>query len=283
MKKRTFRKIKKLLPRVAMGAFALYLFVFSIYQSIDGFMKLHNGATYKSIAGHKYSPVVTETLVLMVAGAIFLIGVKLVTKWNNLKIAAIGVATYAGIGLFAYWALLYTRQSVEYGLGTIAIIALAVVITGGLFLLYEVYVRKKRKQTRKRHPVVKLNDAIEKRKEFMCICGREDKIRLGLGWVRTVNIIWVTVFSLVLFVAVYDSTLLTIWLFIALLIAGIVIFNYTQIYRDMIKFGHTPDCSRKCARVGIWYQARGSSFYIYTPRPSKAKNTKPKEGERHSL
>ncbi|MNX71507.1 hypothetical protein D3C86_1028240 [compost metagenome] len=251
MKKRTFRKIKKLLPRVVMGVFALLLFVFSVYQSIDGFMKLHNGASYESVAGHKYSPVVTETLVLMVAGAIFLIGVKLLTKWNNLRITAIGVATYASIGLFAYWALQYTRQSVEYGLGTIAIITVAVVITGGLFLLYEAYVRKKRKQTRKRHPVVKLNDAIEKRKEYMCICGREDKIHLGLHWVRTVNIIWVTIFGLVLLVAVYDAALLTTVLFIALLIAGIVVFNYMQIYRDMMKYGHTPNCSLKCARVGI--------------------------------
>lgn len=277
MKRRTYRKIKKLFPRTVLGSFVLFLIIFSIYQSVDSFIKLHNGASYESIEGHKYSPVINETLVLMGIGIVILVGVKLVTKWNNLRIAGLGAVVYVAIGLFAYWALQYTHQSVAYGFGTIAVMTLAIVIFIGLILLYEAYVRKKRKQTRRKHLIVKFNDTIEKRKEFICICGTGDKITLGLHWVKAVNIIWATILILVMPFALFDSTLSIIAPIVALLLIGTVVFNYTQLYRDMIKHGHAADCSRQCARIGIWYQAKGSSFHIYTPRPSRAKSIKSKK------
>lgn len=273
MKKRTYRKIKKLFPRAVLVAFALFLLVFSVYQSIDGFIKLHNGASYESIEGHRYSPVINETLVLMGVGVIFLGGVKLITKWNNLRIAGLGVVVYAAIGFFAYWALRYTHQSIPEGFITITVIVLAIVAFIALALMFEAYVRKKRKQTRgkQKHPAVKINDAIERRKEFICICGTGDKISLGLHWVKTVNIIWVTILIFVMLFALYDPTLRIIALIVALLFTGIVTFNYRYLYRNMIRHGHTPDCSKQCAEIGVWYQARGSSFHIYTPRPSRVK------------
>ena len=68
MKKRVYKKIRKLLPRTAWIVFIILLITYSIIDSIDSFITLHNGAPYASIAGHKYSPVVNETLILALAG-----------------------------------------------------------------------------------------------------------------------------------------------------------------------------------------------------------------------
>jgi hypothetical protein len=271
MKKRTIRKVKKLLPRIVMVALSLFFLMFFVNQSIDNFIQLHNGASYASVEGRRYSPVISETLVMMGAGVILLAGIKLVTKWNNLRILGLAGVVYAAIGLFTYWALDFTRQNIVNGFSTLAVLVLAIAAFVIFVLMYERLVQKKRKQTHGKHPIVKLSDAIEKRKEYVCLCGTPDRVFLGLHWMKAVNIMWTIILSLIILFALFDSTLLMIALAFAFLFAGIATYNYRYLYRSMIKNGHTPSCANRCARLGVWYQAKSSGFYAYTPRPSKAK------------
>ena len=118
---------------------------------------------------------------------------------------------------------------------------------------------------------------MEKEREFACICGTKDSISLGVNWMGSLNMIIIIPATLIGLVAIFHPQYRESGTAIILLFAGIQTFHYTNIYRDMIKRGHNPVCAKKCARVGMWYQAVGSSYHIYTPRSTKTKSVKSTE------
>lgn len=111
---------------------------------------------------------------------------------------------------------------------------------------------------------------MDKLKKFVCICGTKDIISLGIAWMGPFNIFFAVVLSLsTLIVFAFEPSLYGQALFIILGLLAIYTYHYLHIYHDMLKRKHTLDCSKKCASIGMWYQATGSSFHAYTPRSKK--------------
>ena len=152
MKKRTKNKIKKLLPKIGKWSLVIGLALLSIYLSVHSFLSLHNGASIQDVDGHKYVPVLSELLLIIVVVLFMLFILKITTELKTIYIVLLGMILLGVIGWFGYWAFDFTRQDPVEGLLKVLIIAGSIALITTIGLWYESYSRRKHKKNSKRKP-----------------------------------------------------------------------------------------------------------------------------------
>ena len=138
--------------------------------------------------------------------------------------------------------------------------ALALIILVGSVVLIVVLLvfAKKFKALRKSnptHPLVKLNNAANKKIAYECICGKGGNIYVGRAFVRVINIAILILFTLSIFLGARIP--IPVILLLSIIILGVYIPMFINIYKDMRAYKHSKPCSRKAAIRALPYQTRG--------------------------
>lgn len=136
-----------------------------------------------------------------------------------------------------------------------------------LILSYLRLIERLRKKKGSTHLLVKLDDAVNRKIPYECVCGRGGEIYLGRAFAR-----WMM--YIVLFIPMGASlfNIKEMWpliLFFLAIIAWVYIPGYFQIYKQMKKSKHSMHCSRKAAIASLPYQTEGSWFEIRKIRNHK--------------
>jgi len=146
MKKRTRQKIKSFFKKKRTVIYGIALCILFILTSINSFVSLHNGASVREVGGHKYSPVVSEILFMIIVGIGIVTALKLLTKLKFIYLALISVTILLLIVWFGVWAFKYTHIDPVEGFLTVLIIAGSVSVFTSIGLWYEEYARRQRKR-----------------------------------------------------------------------------------------------------------------------------------------
>ncbi len=149
-----------------------------------------------------------------------------------------------------------------------SIAAIIITIVVALFtlsiILYEQLIGRLRKKTQGRHILVRLWDAAERQKEYICQCNASGRIYLGFHWVRWVNYSIFASMAVSLVWAILSTEqdiAVTLACTITILIS-VSVWSYLDAYREMRKFGHSENCARRAALLSILYSGRGSTMSI---------------------
>ena len=166
---------------------------------------------------------------------------------------------------------MYLGRTIVYS--DIIVIDILIIIAGISILLilttaYIKYVNKLRKQKRFRNPLVRLDIAADTDIVYRCNCGKGDTIVLGKcfsSWMQKF-VLFLLLISIV--ISITSSTFDTIQKFLTVLLVMLPILLivyvpiYFQIFKEMLKAGHTGICSKRVAITALPYQMQNSWFKI---------------------
>lgn len=146
MKKRLYRKLRKSFTKNRIPILLTLISAELMYFTVVNFERLHNGASVAEVNGRKYSPVVSELIVMVLISAAFVFALKLLTKFNVYALTFTSFALLGLIVIFGLWAFQYTHIDPKEGFLTVAVIVGSVGLFTFVMLWYERFARSRRKK-----------------------------------------------------------------------------------------------------------------------------------------
>src|SRR5690349_8401119 len=110
VKKRIQSKAEKFISTAGLILLSLAIASFELFHSIIRCTRFHDGVPLAAVGPSRYTPVLNEAVLLVIAGIVALLWLNSVTNWSSRLIVLIGVILYVMIGGFVDWAYGYTRQ-----------------------------------------------------------------------------------------------------------------------------------------------------------------------------
>jgi|GEM_PF-3121272 len=146
MKKRLYSKLRKSFTKNRIPILFTLISIGFMYFTFVNFERLHNGASVAAIDGHKYSPVVSELIIMVLIAVAIVFALKLLTKLNIYALMFTSTIFAGLIVIFGLWAFIYTHIDPEEGFLTTAVAIGGISLLTFIMLWCERLMRSQRKK-----------------------------------------------------------------------------------------------------------------------------------------